>query len=150
MRQKPVQFEDALKLAANLVLHWVPRLLVQRHPYWVGSGGTYTASIAYADLHLGGAAISYVSGIEGPVLAINVYERNLEQGSLFEGVSIPTASGFSVRRHRLAKPLRQGEGFCRSTYVAPLAKIIQETRESTVKCMAEVLTAVRDDHWPEA
>jgi hypothetical protein len=45
--------------------------------------------------------------------------------------------------------LKLGEGFCRITYVAPLAEVIQETREFTVKYMAEVLAVIRDDHWPE-
>jgi exonuclease III len=151
MRQKPVQFEEALKLAANQVFSaGYAGCSFRGTPTGLGREvRTPLASLTLIYIWAEQRS-KYVRDVDGPVLSINVYERNSEETVRLEDACVPTASGVSVRRHRLGKTLRLGDGFCRTTYIAPLVKLLQETREATVQSLAEVLEAVRADHWPPA
>jgi exonuclease III len=150
LRQKPVQFDEALKLAANQVFGTgYPGCSFKGTSTGLGREvrtplDSLTLIYIWAEQRS-----KYVRDFDGPTLSINVYERNSEEDTRLEEVNVLTASGFLVLRRQLEKPLRQGEGYCRVTYAAPLTKIIQDTREDTVKCMVEVLAAVRSDHWPK-
>ena len=146
--QKPLQFEEALKLAASQVFGTgFPGCSLRGTPTGLGREvRTPLASLTLIYIWAEQRS-TYVRDIDGPVLAVNVYERSPKVGGHLEDASLLTAFGFSVRRHFLTKPLKQGEGYCRVTYVAPLANILQETREATVQCMTEMLAVVRADHW---
>jgi exodeoxyribonuclease-3 len=149
--QKPVQFEEALKLAASKVFITGYAGCSLRGTR-TGLGREVRTPLASLTLVYIWAEqrSTYFRDFDGPALAVNVYERKLEEGGRLEDASLLTPSGFLVRRHNLAKPLKQGEGFCRTTYVAPLDMIIQETREATVQRIEEILVVVHSDHWPDA
>lgn len=147
---KPVQFEEALKLAANEIFG--------RDNPGCSLRGTRTGlgrevRTPHASLTLiyiwAEQRSTCVQDFDGPVLAVNVFERDAEERCPLESATLSTSSGLEVWRHQLAKPFKQGEGMCRITYVAALAKIIQETREATIRCMSEMLEVVHADYWPK-
>lgn len=148
--KKPVQFEEALQAAASRVFATGYAGCSLRGTS-TGLGREVRTPLASLTLIYIWAEqrSTYVQDFDGPALAVNVFERNPEDSGRLEDASMLTPSGLTVRRFHLAKQLKQGEGFCRITYVAPLVKIIQETRESTVLCMAEMLEVVRADYWSE-
>lgn len=149
--KKPVQFEEALKLAASQVFATGYAGCSLRG---TSTGLGREVRTPFASLTLiyiwAEQRSTYVRDFDGPVLAVSVFERSPAEDTCLKDAHMPTGSGFVIRRHQLAKPLRLGEGDCRVTYVAPLARIIQETREATVQCMVEMLEVVRADYWSEA
>jgi hypothetical protein len=151
MRQKPLQFEESLKLAANQVFGTGnPGCTFKGTP--TGRGREIRTPIPSLTLIYIWAEqqSKFVPDVDGPVLSISVYERNPEEDGRLQDAIITTESGYSVHRYQHTKPVKQGVGYCKVTYVAPLVRIIQETRESTVQCMADVLEVVRADHWLDA
>ena len=145
---KPVQFDEALRLAAD-------RVFVRNNPgCWLKGTSTgigREVRAPSADLTLiyiwAEQRSTYVPECYGPVLAVSVYERDITGKCPLGDASMMTPSGLPVHRHQLIKPSKQGEGTCRTTYVAPLVEIIQETREATVLRMAEMLSSVRADFF---
>jgi hypothetical protein len=145
--KRPVQFEEALMVAASKVFasnnqkcsirgtaSGLGREIRTPHP-------SLTLIYIWAEQRS-----TYVRDIDGPVLAVNVFERDDEQESLLEDARFLTRSGIDVHRRKLSNLLKQGAGFCKVTYVASLEKIVQDTREDTVQCLVEILSAVQTDH----
>ena len=148
-RAKPVQFDEALRRAAEDIF------VKNNRGCWLK--GTPTGLGREVRKPGAGLSLIYIwaeqrstqiSDFEGPVLAVNVFERDDATGSPNTGGSVSTPSGLVVRRHRLVSPIKMGEGRCRVTYAAPLVEIIQETLDETVHHMSELLAVVRADHWP--
>ncbi len=145
-RVKPVQFEEALKLAADQVFaNTSPGCWLKGTP--TGLGREVRAPSANLTLIYVWAeqCSTYVRDSEGPVFAVNVYERDVEGRYALENATLRTCSGMSVHRRHVEKPTKQGEGTCRTTYAASLIEVIQETREASVLHMAEILALVRAD-----
>lgn len=149
MRAKPVQFAEALKLAVDQVFAkvnpgcWHKGTTTGRGREIRAPSENLTLIYIWAEQRS-----SYVRDFDGPVLAVNVYERDIAGNSPLENVTVETSSGFTVRRHVLDKPDKQGAGHCRITYLAPVEKIIEETREATVQKIVDMLNVVRLDHLP--
>lgn len=150
MRVKPVQFDEALRLAAD-------RVFARGSPgFWIKGTQTgrglevRTPSATLTLIYIWAEQRSTDSPeCNGPVLAIRVFERAIAEGYPSNDATITTPSGLNVRRHHLTKYVEQGEGQCRISYVAPLVKIIEETQEATVQSIVEMLTVVHGDYWPE-
>jgi hypothetical protein len=148
-RVKPVQFDEAMKVAARQIFArddnpgcWFKGTQTGRGHEVRTPSASLTLIYIWAEQRS-----NYVPGYDGPVLAVNVFEREIAGPCRLTEATIKTPSGLAVRRHNIAKPIQQGEGKCRITYVAPLIEIIRETRDATVRRMAEMLTVVRTDHW---
>ncbi|MDK9716145.1 MAG: hypothetical protein OEL86_18880 [Sulfuritalea sp.] len=143
---KPLQFDDALKrAAAQAFAKAAPSCLFKGTPTRRGleirtPGASLTLIYVWAEQRS-----TCVSDNDGPVLAVSVYERNIEGSSSLENATMATPSGIVVRRHRLPKVEEVGGGTCRITYVSPLVDVIQDTRDETVQCIAELLEVVRSD-----
>lgn len=147
LRAKPTQFEDALKSAAIRVFSDNAGCSFKGTPTGLGRevrrpNADLTLIYIWAEQRA-----SSVEDCEGPVLAVNVYERDVAGTTLLPDANMGTPSGISLHRRQLAKPVMQGEGLCRTTYAAPLAQIVQATRDETIHCMAEMLAAVRADFF---
>jgi len=147
---KPVQFDEVLKLAADQVFaKGNPSCSLMGTS--TGLGRQVRTPHAFITLIYIWAEqrSTHVRDYDGPVLAVEVYERDSKIPCKLENATLTTPSGIAVRRHNLYKPRTQGEGTCHITYVAPLVEIIQDTREATVLCMAEMLQVIRGDYWPK-
>lgn len=146
---KPEQFDEALKLAADQVFaKGHPGCVLKGTP--AGRGREVRTPIATITLIYIWAEqrSSDVPDYHGPVLAVRVFERSVAAKCPLIDATIATPSGLNVRRYRLSQFVKQGEGLCRVTYVAPLVEVIQETREATVQRMVDLLTVVHADYWP--
>jgi hypothetical protein len=115
LRAKPVQFAEALKVATDQVFArgnpkcWIKG--TQSGRGWEVRAPAETLTLIYVWAE---QRSSYVKEFSGPVLAVNVYERNVELTNPLEDSTMTTASGLSVRRHHLVKPLKQiGRASCR-------------------------------------
>ena len=150
-RQKPLKFEETLRLATNQVFSTGSKgFSLRGTPSGLGREvrnplDSLTLIYVWAEQRS-----SYVRDFSGPVLAVNVFERSAETGNELEDMSVIGRSGVEIHRRTLSKVLKQGEGFCRITYVAPLQNIIQDTREATVQSIVEMLSVVRSDFWPSS
>lgn len=145
-RARPAQFEETLKLAADRVFVLNnPGCWLKGTPTGLGRevrapGANLTLIYIWAE-----QCSTYVPECDGPVLAVNVYEADIEAKAAAGNAMLTTSSALSVRRHQLDKPLKQGKGLCRVTYASPLVDIVQDTQEATVLRMAEILSVIRDD-----
>lgn len=88
------------------------------------------------------------TGLAGPVLAVSVYERDCSEPCLPATVFRGPQHGIVVERYPV-QPSLVGEGTSRLIYLAPLAAILEDTREATVSRMAEMFRIVRDDFWKQ-
>jgi hypothetical protein len=145
-RVKPLQFEEAVWLAANKAfVERNPGCWLKRIPTGLGCevhkpSANLTLIYIWAEQRS-----SYAPECHGPTLAVNVYEHDALCRTVPENSNATTQSGISVYRRRLENGLKQGEGIFRLTYAAPLVEIIQETKESTVQAMTDILALVRAD-----
>ena len=143
---RPVQFEEALKLAADQVfVRNTPGCWTKSTPTGLGRevrapGANLTLVYIIAEQRS-----ACVRSRDDPVLAVYVYEADSAGKHLLENTTMLTPSGIPVQRHLLDTPPKQGTGTCRVTYAAPLTEIIQETREETVSRMVDILAAIRAD-----
>lgn len=147
-RIKPVQFETALKAAAD-------KIFVASNPGCFLKGTQTGLGVEVRTPHEAISLIyawaaqrsSDIKEYEGPVLSVKVFEIDVSgQRALASGL-ITTPSGLAVSRFILGKPIRVGKGVCRYSYLAPLVDVIQDTKEATVQQMIEMLSVVRADFW---
>lgn len=149
-RVKPVQFDKALKLAADQVFArdnpscWLKGTQTGRGREVRTPRASLTLIYIWAEQRS-----SHVRECDGPVLAVNVFERDIAGPCPLPESFVMTPSGLAVRRHHLVTLIKQGEGNCRTTYVAPLVEILQDTLEATVRLLAEMLMVIRADYWSE-
>lgn len=143
---KPVQFNDALKRAGAQVFAKVGASCWFKGTPTCRGLEIHTPSTSLTLIYVWAEQQStVVPGNNGPVLTVSVYERNIEASSSLENATMATPSGIVVRRHRLSKTEQVGTGACRITYIAPLVDVIQDTRDETVTCIAELLEVIRAD-----